>query len=128
VADPLDEVAKRIAKKYRLICFDEFHVSDIADAMILYNLLKALFDNGVSFVMTSNYDPDLLYPDGLHRDRMPTIALLKEKLDVMNVDAGIDYRGRALEQVKLLHAAGRRHRQGAARRLRALAETADEDP
>ena len=100
VADPLDEVARRIAKKYRLICFDEFHVSDIADAMILYNLLKALFDNGVSFIMTSNYDPDLLYPDGLHRDRMlPTIALLKERLDVMNVDAGVDYRKRALEQV-----------------------------
>src|SRR4051794_24296767 len=98
VADPLDEVARRIAKKYRLICFDEFHVSDIADAMILYNLLRAMFDNGVSFIMTSNYDPDLLYPDGLHRDRMlPTIALLKEKLDVLNVDAGIDYRKRVLE-------------------------------
>jgi cell division protein ZapE len=69
--------------------------------MIMYNLLKALFDNGVSFVMTSNYDPTLLYPDGLHRDRMlPTIALLKDKLDVMNVDAGIDYRSRALEQVE----------------------------
>ncbi|WP_426102448.1 cell division protein ZapE [Massilia sp. TSP1-1-2] len=100
VADPLDDVAKNIAKKYRLICFDEFHVSDIADAMILYNLLSALFSHGVSFIMTSNYDPDLLYPEGLHRDRMlPTIALLKEKLDVMNVDAGIDYRKRALEQV-----------------------------
>src|SRR6476661_180385 len=101
VADPLDTVAKNIAKKYRLICFDEFHVSDVADAMIMYNLLSALFENGVSFVMTSNYDPDKLYPDGLHRDRMlPTIALLKDKLDVMNVDAGIDYRHRALEQVE----------------------------
>ena len=100
VSDPLDDVAKNIAKKYRLICFDEFHVSDIADAMILYNLLSALFENGVSFIMTSNYDPDLLYPDGLHRDRMlPTIALLKDKLDVLNVDAGVDYRKRALEQV-----------------------------
>ena len=101
VADPLDEVAKRVARKYRLICFDEFHVSDIADAMILYNLLKALFDNGVSFVMTSNYEPSTLYPDGLHRDRMlPTIALLKDQLDVLNVDAGNDYRKRALEQVE----------------------------
>lgn len=101
VANPLDEVARRIAKKYRLICFDEFHVSDVADAMLLYNLLNALFENGVSFVMTSNYQPDSLYPDGLHRDRMlPTIALLKDKLDVMNVDSGNDYRKRALEQVK----------------------------
>ena len=101
VADPLDEVARRIAKKYRLICFDEFHVSDVADAMLLYNLLNALFENGVSFVMTSNYQPDSLYPDGLHRDRMlPTIALLKDKLDVLNVDSGNDYRKRALEQVE----------------------------
>ncbi len=101
VANPLETVARRIAQKYRLICFDEFHVSDIADAMILYNLLKPLFDLGVSFVMTSNYAPDTLYPDGLHRDRMlPTIALLKEKMDVVNVDAGNDYRQRALEQVE----------------------------
>lgn len=104
VEDPLKEVARRIAKKYRLICFDEFHVSDVADAMLLYNLLKALFDNGVSFVMTSNYDPDSLYPDGLHRDRMlPTIALLKERLDILNVDSGNDYRHRALEQVQSYH-------------------------
>jgi cell division protein ZapE len=101
VADPLNEVAARIAKKYRLICFDEFHVSDVADAMLLYNLMKALFDNGVSFVMTSNYAPDTLYPDGLHRDRMlPTIALLKDRLDILNVDSGNDYRKRALEQVE----------------------------
>ena len=130
VANPLDDVARRIAKKYRLICFDEFHVSDIADAMILYNLLTALFANGVSFVMTSNYDPDLLYPDGLHRDRMlPTIALLKEKLDVMNVDAGVDYRKRALEQVDSYYtplgaAADQALRTAYAR----IAETADEDP
>jgi cell division protein ZapE len=104
MADPLDEVARRIAIKYRLICFDEFHVSDVADAMILYNLLKALFDNGVSFVMTSNYEPGTLYPDGLHRDRiLPTIALIREKMDVLNVDGGIDYRKRALEQVDAYH-------------------------
>ena len=104
VADPLDELARRIAQKYRLICFDEFHVSDIADAMILYNLLKALFGNGVSFIMTSNYPPDELYPDGLHRDRLlPAIALIKEHMDVLNVDAGVDYRKRALEQVEVYH-------------------------
>jgi cell division protein ZapE len=130
VADPLDEVARRIAKKYRLICFDEFHVSDIADAMILHNLLKALFDNGVSFVMTSNYDPDLLYPDGLHRDRMlPTIALLKDKLDVLNVDAGVDYRKRALEQVESYYTPLGAAADAALRAAYAkVAESADEDP
>ncbi len=130
VADPLDEVARRIAKKYRLICFDEFHVSDIADAMILYNLLSALFANGVSFIMTSNYDPDLLYPDGLHRDRMlPTIALLKDKLDVRNVDAGIDYRKRTLEQTQSYYTPLSAQADKALRdAYAALAETADEDP
>jgi cell division protein ZapE len=103
-ADPLDELARRIAKRYRLICFDEFHVSDIADAMILYRLLDKLFENRVQFVMTSNYDPDLLYPDGLHRDRMlPAIELIKAKLDVINVDAGVDYRQRTLAQVEVYH-------------------------
>ncbi len=130
VADPLDEVAKRVAKKYRLICFDEFHVSDIADAMILYNLLKALFDNGVSFVMTSNYEPGTLYPDGLHRDRMlPTIKLLQDNLDVMNIDAGIDYRKRALEQVDSYHSPLNADTDRALRHAFAgVAETADEDP
>ncbi|AME24932.1 MULTISPECIES: cell division protein ZapE [Burkholderiaceae] len=103
-ADPLDELARRVAKRYRLICFDEFHVSDIADAMILYRLLDRLFGAGVQFVMTSNYDPDLLYPDGLHRDRLlPAIELIKSKLDVINVDAGTDYRKRTLSQVKAYH-------------------------
>ncbi len=130
VADPLDEVARRIARKSRLICFDEFHVSDIADAMILYNLLKALFDNGVSFVMTSNYVPDALYPDGLHRDRiLPAIALIKECMDVLNVDAGNDYRKRTLEQVEAYHsplgaAADRALRHAFAD----LADTSEEDP
>ncbi|HZX28197.1 MAG TPA: cell division protein ZapE [Telluria sp.] len=130
VADPLDEVARRIAKRYRLICFDEFHVSDIADAMILYNLLKALFDNGVSFVMTSNYEPSTLYPDGLHRDRMlPTIALLRDKLDVLNVDAGVDYRKRVLEQVEVYHCPLGAEADAALRHAYAgIAETADEDP
>ena len=104
MADPLDEVARRIARRYRLICFDEFHVSDIADAMILERLLAGLFANGVAFVMTSNYRPDDLYPDGLHREAiLPAIALLNANLDVLNVDAGTDYRRRTLarEQVYL---------------------------
>jgi cell division protein ZapE len=130
VADPLNEVAARIAKKYRLICFDEFHVSDVADAMLLYNLMKALFDNGVSFIMTSNYEPDTLYPDGLHRDRMlPTIALLKEKLDVLNVDSGNDYRKRALEQVEAyLTPLGAATDEALRKAFLKIAETKDEDP
>ena len=100
-AEPLDEVARRIAAKYRLVCFDEFHVSDIADAMILHRLLTALFELGVVFVMTSNYRPDTLYPDGLHRDRvLPAIALLEENLDILAVDGGVDYRTRTLEKTR----------------------------
>ena len=99
--DPLDEVARRIAKRYRLICFDEFHVSDVADAMILHKLLEGLFNHGTSFVMTSNYVPDDLYPDGLHRDRiLPAIRLIKARMDILNVDTGVDYRRRSLEQVR----------------------------
>ncbi|SAI68306.1 ATPase [Bordetella ansorpii] len=103
--DPLDEVARRVARRYRLICFDEFHVSDVADAMILYRLLQKLFEHGTSFIMTSNYEPSTLYPDGLHRDRiLPAIKLIQDRMDVMNVDAGIDYRRRTLEQVQCYHA------------------------
>ena len=102
--DPLATVAARIARKWRLVCFDEFHVADIADAMILGRLLEALFGHGVVFVMTTNYAPDGLWPNGLQRERfLPTIALLKEWLDVTEVDAGIDYRLRALEQVASYH-------------------------
>lgn len=102
--DPLDVLGAKIAKRYKLICFDEFHVADITDAMILYRLLMALFDNGVGFVTTSNFLPDELYPNGLHRDRiLPAIALLNERMEVINVDNGTDYRRRTLEHVKLYH-------------------------
>ena len=102
--NPLDELGRRISVRYKLICFDEFHVSDITDAMILHRLLNALFENGVGFVTTSNFQPDDLYPGGLHRDRiLPAIALLNEKLEVISVDNGTDYRRRTLEQVKLYH-------------------------
>ncbi len=101
VEDPLDEVAQRVARRYRLICFDEFHVSDIADAMILERLLRALFKSRVGFIMTSNYHPDGLYPDGLHRDRvLPAIALLKDQLDIVEVDGGRDYRQMSQAQVR----------------------------
>ncbi|MCG2593706.1 AFG1 family ATPase [Ramlibacter sp. XY19] len=102
--NPLDELGERMARRYRLICFDEFHVADITDAMILHRLLDALFDNGVGFVTTSNFRPDDLYPNGLHRDRiLPAIALLNEKLEVISVDNGTDYRRRTMEQVRLYH-------------------------
>ncbi len=102
--NPLDELGRRIAQRYKLICFDEFHVSDITDAMILHRLLDALFANGVGFVTTSNFAPDELYPDGLHRNRLlPAIALLKERMEIVNVDNGTDYRRRTLEQIQLYH-------------------------
>jgi cell division protein ZapE len=103
-ADPLIAVAERLAERYRLICFDEFHVSDIADAMILGRLLSHCFDNGIVFVMTSNYHPSKLYPDGLQRQNfLPTIDLMIAKMDVVEVDSGIDYRRRRLEQDRVYH-------------------------
>lgn len=102
--DPVSKVAEQIAREVRLLCFDEFHVSDIADAMILGRLLNGLFAQGVILVMTSNYPPSMLYPNGLHRDSfLPTIALLQKNLDVFEVEAGVDYRLRALEQVEIYH-------------------------
>jgi cell division protein ZapE len=102
--DPLARLAENIAKELRLLCFDEFHVSDIADAMILGRLLEALFERGVVFVMTSNYPPDKLYPNGLQRENfLPTIALIKSRMDVLEIDSGVDYRLRTLEQVEIFH-------------------------
>ena len=102
--NPLDELGRRIARRFRLICFDEFHVADVTDAMILHRLLEALFANRVSIVTTSNFRPDDLYPNGLHRDRiLPAIELLKTHLQVVNVDAGVDYRQRSLKRVQVYH-------------------------
>ena len=128
--NPLDELGKRMAAKFKLICFDEFHVADITDAMILHRLLAALFDNGVGFVTTSNFEPDGLYPNGLHRDRiLPAIALLKQKLEVINVDNGTDYRRRTLEQVKLYHTPlGPEADVAMNEAFDQLAEVRDEDP
>ena len=102
--DPLAAVATRTARRYRLICFDEFHVSDIADAMILGRFLEQVMNRGVEFIMTSNYHPDQLYPNGLQRERfLPTIELLKQRLDVVCVDNGTDYRRLKMERMKVYH-------------------------
>ena len=128
--NPLDVLGARIAKRYKLICFDEFHVADITDAMILHRLLVALFDNGVGFVTTSNFEPDGLYPGGLHRDRiLPAIALLNERMEVINVDNGTDYRRRTLENAKLYHCPlGPEADAAMAAMFDQLAEVHDEDP
>ncbi|MBP9930370.1 MAG: AFG1 family ATPase [Rhodoferax sp.] len=128
--DPLDELARRMARKYRLLCFDEFHVADITDAMILHRLLDALFAQGVGFVTTSNFKPDDLYPNGLHRSRiLPAIALLNEKLAVVPIGDGTDYRLRALEDVKFYHVPnGPAADQAMEQAFSHVAEAHDEDP
>lgn len=102
--NPLEKVAGTLAAEAKVICFDEFFVADITDAMILGNLLKALFARGVTLVATSNIVPDGLYKDGLQRERfMPAIHLLNSHMDVLNVDGGVDYRLRALVKADLFH-------------------------
>jgi len=102
--DPIAAVAERTAKRHRLICFDEFHVSDIADAMILGRFLEQTMERGVEFVMTSNYHPDQLYASGLQRERfLPAIELIKSRLDVVSVDSGVDYRRLKMEKVQIYH-------------------------
>lgn len=102
--NPLEKVADALAAEAQVVCFDEFFVSDITDAMILGNLLKALFARGVTLVATSNIQPVGLYKDGLQRERfLPAIDLLNTNTDVVNVDGGTDYRLRALVKADLYH-------------------------
>jgi cell division protein ZapE len=102
--NPLTLVASKFASEARVICFDEFFVKDITDAMILANLLEALFERGVVLVATSNIVPDDLYKDGLQRARfLPAIDLLNRHCRVVNVDSGVDYRLRALERAEIFH-------------------------
>lgn len=102
--NPLDIVGERIASEARVLCFDEFFVSDITDAMILAELLEQLFNRGVTLVATSNIIPGRLYENGLQRARfLPAIDLLKRYTEVVNVDSGIDYRLRALKQAEIFH-------------------------
>ncbi|WP_434358349.1 cell division protein ZapE [Parasalinivibrio latis] len=102
--DPLKTVADRFAAETDVLCFDEFFVSDITDAMILGTLMQELFARGITLVATSNIIPDELYRNGLQRARfMPAIALLNQHCEVLNVDAGVDYRLRTLEQAEIYH-------------------------
>ncbi|MGA1068872.1 MAG: cell division protein ZapE [Burkholderiaceae bacterium] len=128
--NPLDELGKRMAKRFKLICFDEFHVADVTDAMILHRLLMALFANGVGFVTTSNFKPDDLYPNGLHRDRiLPAIDLLNERLEVLNVDAGMDYRSLTLALMDFYHQPNGAQADAAmTQAFNLLAEAQDEEP
>lgn len=99
IEDPLDAVAESIAAETRVLCFDEFFVGDIADAMILGRLLDGLFRRGVTLVTTSNSKPDELYKDGLQRQRfLPAIEMLNTNTEVIHMDGGTDYRLRLLQK------------------------------
>jgi cell division protein ZapE len=101
-SDPLEFVARGLAVDADVLCFDEFFVSDIGDAMILGNLLEALFRQGVMLVATSNIEPARLYERGLQRQRfLPAIGLLQQHTDVMNVDGGTDYRLRSMDRASV---------------------------
>ena len=101
-SDPLDIIAERFKAQTDVLCFDEFFVSDITDAMLLGGLMKALFARGITLVATSNIPPDDLYRNGLQRARfLPAIEAIKTHCDIMNVDAGVDYRLRTLTQAHL---------------------------
>jgi cell division protein ZapE len=103
-SDPLKIIAKKFAKETKIICFDEFFVSDITDAMILGSLFEELFSLNVTLVATSNIIPDELYRNGLQRERfLPAIRLINEHTEVVNVDSGVDYRLRTLEQAEIFH-------------------------
>lgn len=104
IQDPLPKVADTIVGNARVICFDEFFVTDITDAMLLGGLFEALFERGITLIATSNIEPDGLYKGGLQRDRfLPAIAALKQHCQVMNVDGGTDFRLRTLEQAEIYH-------------------------
>ncbi len=103
-ADPLKQVAQYFAKQARVICFDEFLVNDIVDAMILGNLLQALLAEGITLITTANTAPDDLYRNGIQREYfMPAIQLLKQHLEVLHLTTQYDYRLRVLEQAGAYH-------------------------
>jgi len=102
VKNPLTVIADQLATEVHVLCFDEFYVSDIGDAMLLGGLMQLLFDRGITLVATSNIPPRDLYKDGLQRGRfIPAIKALEANVEVLNVDSGIDYRLRLLTQTDL---------------------------
>lgn len=104
IKNPLQEVALGIAQEIDIICFDEFFVTDIGDAMILGGLLETLFNSGVTLIATSNIEPNRLYENGLQRQNfLPAIKLLEQFTKAVNVDGGTDYRLRSLEQAEIYH-------------------------
>jgi cell division protein ZapE len=104
-ADPLPIIGRDLAAEAWLLCFDEFHVVNIADAMILGRLFETLFAEGVVVVATSNWPPDRLYEGGLQRERFQSfIELVKERLDVLELDSGVDYRQQRLKDITAYHA------------------------
>jgi len=104
IENPLEIIADQISQKTQIICFDEFHVSDITDAMLLGGLLESLFRRNVVLVATSNQHPDDLYYDGLQRDRfLPAISLLKKNTKIINIDSGIDYRLKFFDHAEIYH-------------------------
>jgi cell division protein ZapE len=102
VDQALPAFAKIVATRCKLLCFDEFHVTDIADAMILSRLFQAMFAEGIAIVSTSNWPPDDLYLDGLQRDRfLPFIDFIKKNMDVFHLDSATDYRARTLRELSV---------------------------
>lgn len=102
--NPLKRVALSLAQEVDIICFDEFFITDIGDAMILAGLLETLFNTGVTLIATSNIEPQRLYENGLQRENfLPAIKLIEQHTKVVNVDGGIDYRLRSLEQAEIYH-------------------------
>ena len=100
--DPLKQVAKEISKKTKVLCFDEFYVEDIGDAMLLGRFINELFENKVTLITTSNTHPDNLYRDGLHRSRfLPAIKSIKENCEIYELNSAQDYRLRTLEQLEI---------------------------
>ncbi|MDH3464967.1 MAG: cell division protein ZapE [Gammaproteobacteria bacterium] len=103
-SNPLEYIGRRLAESTRVLCFDEFFVSDITDAMILSGLLRSMFQHGVTLVATSNLHPDDLYADGLQRDRfLPAIELVKRHNTVVHLDGGVDYRLTVLSRAETYH-------------------------